>query len=76
MVITGNSTRDNHLHSKDFFDVEQNPKTTFVSTDVRSAGDKWVLIGDLTIRDITKAVEIEFELLGVDPTSTSRSRPR
>jgi polyisoprenoid-binding protein YceI len=67
-VSTGNEMRDNHLRTKDFFDVEQNPKMIFASTGVRGAGDKWVLIGDLTIRDITKAVEIEFELLGVDPT--------
>ncbi len=67
-VTTGNNMRDNHLRTKDFFDVEQNPKMTFASTGVRPSGDKWVLIGDLTIRDITKAVEIEFEFLGVDPT--------
>lgn len=69
-VNTGNQIRDNHLRTKDFFDVEQTPKMTFASTGVRSAGDKWVLTGDLTIRDITKAVDIEFEFLGVDPTGT------
>lgn len=68
-VNTGNETRDNHLRTKDFFDVEQAPKTmTFASTGVRSAGDKWVLTGDLTVLDITKAVEIEVGFLGVDPT--------
>lgn len=67
-VNTGSEMRDNHLRSSDFFDIEHTPKMTFASTDVRPAGDRWVLIGDLTIRDITKAVEIEFELLGVDPT--------
>jgi polyisoprenoid-binding protein YceI len=67
-VHTGNEMRDNHLRTKDFFDVEQSPTMTFASTAVRAEGTKWVLVGDLTIRDITKAVEIEFELLGVDPT--------
>lgn len=67
-VNTGNEMRDNHLRTKDFFDIEQTPKMTFASTGVRQAGDKWVLTGDLTIRDITKAVEIELEFLGVDPT--------
>lgn len=67
-VNTGNEMRDNHLRTKDFFDIEQTPKMTFASTGVRPAGDKWVLTGDLTIRDITKAVEIELEFLGVDPT--------
>jgi polyisoprenoid-binding protein YceI len=67
-VNTGSEMRDNHLRSNDFFDIEQTPKLTFASTGVRAVGDKWVLVGDLTIRDVTKAVEIEFELLGVDPT--------
>lgn len=67
-VDTGTEMRDNHLRTKDFFDVEQNPKMTFASTGVRAAGETWVLTGDLTIRDVTKAVEIELEFLGVDPT--------
>ncbi|MGB3442474.1 MAG: YceI family protein [Actinophytocola sp.] len=67
-VDTGNEMRDNHLRTKDFFDVEQTPKMTFASTAVRQTGDKWVLTGDLTILDITKAVDIEVEFLGVDPT--------
>lgn len=67
-VDTGNSMRDNHLRTKDFFDIETTPKMTFASTGVRSVGGSWVLTGDLTIRDVTKAVEIELEFLGVDPT--------
>lgn len=67
-VDTGNNMRDNHLRTKDFFDIEQTPKMTFASTGVRAAGETWVLTGDLTIRDMTKAVEIELEFLGVDPT--------
>ncbi|MGH3756324.1 YceI family protein [Actinophytocola sp.] len=67
-VNTGNDMRDNHLRTKDFFDVEQTPKMTFASTDVRASGGSWVLTGDLTIRDVTKAVEIQLEFLGVDPT--------
>jgi len=67
-VETGNSMRDNHLRTKDFFDVEQTPKMTFASTGVREVDGAWVLTGDLSIRDVTKAVEIELEFLGVDPT--------
>lgn len=67
-VDTGNEMRDNHLRTKDFFDTEQTPKMTFASTGVRTVGDSWVLTGDLTIRDVTKAVELELEFLGVDPT--------
>jgi polyisoprenoid-binding protein YceI len=67
-VHTGNEIRDNQLRSNDFFDVERTPKMTFSSTGVRSVGGSWVLTGDLTIRDVTKGVEIELEFLGVDPT--------
>lgn len=67
-VDTGTAMRDNHLRSNDFFDVAQTPKMTFVSTGVRQAGESWVLSGDLTIRDVTKPVEIALEFLGVDPT--------
>lgn len=67
-VDTGFAMRDDHLRTKDFFDVEQSPKMVFASTAVRSAGESWVLIGDLTIRDVTKAVEITLDFLGVDPT--------
>jgi polyisoprenoid-binding protein YceI len=67
-VSTGNQMRDNHLRTNDFFDVEQTPRMTFASTGVRRAGAGWVLTGDLTIRDTTRAVDIEVEFLGVDPT--------
>ncbi len=68
-VNTGSEMRDNHLRNKDFFDVEETSKTmTFSSTGVRAKGDGWVLTGDLTVVDITKAVEIELGFLGVDPT--------
>jgi polyisoprenoid-binding protein YceI len=67
-VTTGNDMRDNHLRTKDFFDVETTPKMTFVSTGVRADGANWVLTGDLTIRDVTKGVELALEFLGFDPT--------
>ena len=67
-VDTGSELRDNHLRSGDYFDVEQNPTMIFTSTTVTHDGDRWLLSGDLTIRDITKAVEFEVDYLGVDPT--------
>ncbi|WP_370288391.1 YceI family protein [Nocardioides sp.] len=61
-VSTGSADRDGHLVSPDFFDVEQFPEWTFVSTDVRRDGDdEWIITGDLTIKGITKPVTIEFE---------------
>jgi polyisoprenoid-binding protein YceI len=67
-VDTGNDMRDNHLRTKDFFDVEKTPTMTFASTGLREAGGAWLLSGDLTIRDVTKPVELEVEFLGADPT--------
>jgi polyisoprenoid-binding protein YceI len=67
-VNTGMRVRDDHLRSGEFFDVEQNPKLTFVSTALRPDGDRWVLRGDLTIKDVTRSVDLTVEYLGVDPT--------
>lgn len=67
-VDTGNQMRDNHLRTKDFFEVDEYPTMAFVSTGLREAGDAWVLDGELTIRGTTRAVQIELDFLGYDPT--------
>ncbi len=64
-VSTGAEDRDGHIKSEDFLDVEKFPEMRFVSTDVRSNGDSWELIGDLTIKDVTKPVTLDFEFLGI-----------
>ena len=63
-VNTGTEDRDNHLRSSDFFSVEDNPEMTFRSTGIRDKGDKYVAFGDLTIRGVTKPVELDVEVLG------------
>lgn len=64
-VNTGTADRDAHLRSGDFFNAEENPKMTFVSTGVVQKSDSdYVVTGDLTIRGITKSVELDTELLG------------
>jgi polyisoprenoid-binding protein YceI len=60
-VSTGSADRDGHLTSPDFFDVATYPEWKFVSTDVSRDGDDWSITGDLTIKDVTKPVTIEFE---------------
>ncbi len=73
-VDTRNDDRDNHLRSADFFSVESNPKMSFKSTSVRQDGNDLVSAGDLTIKDVTKPVEITLDYLGsgTDPWGGSR----
>jgi polyisoprenoid-binding protein YceI len=63
-IDTGVADRDAHLRSGDFFDVETYPTITFVSTDVSRDGADWTITGDLTIKDVTKPISIEFEETG------------
>jgi len=63
-IDTRNADRDAHIASADFFDAEQYPTITFVSTDVSRDGSEWSVTGDLTIRDTTKPVTVVFEETG------------
>ena len=73
-VSTGSADRDGHLKSGDFFDVETYPTITFRSPDVARDGDTWTITGDLTIKDVTRPVTIDFEQTGsaVDPFGNTR----
>ena len=58
-ISTDNEMRDNHLKSDDFFNAEKFRFITFKSTGIKMIGkNKYVLKGDLTIRDVTKNVEL------------------
>lgn len=64
-ISTGNDQRDGHLKSPDFFDAANHPKVKFVSTQVSKKDDKdYVVKGDLTIRGVTKPVELQVEFGG------------
>jgi polyisoprenoid-binding protein YceI len=63
-VDTGNSDRDNHLRTGEFFDVPNHPKMFFKSTKVEKKGDDFVVHGDLTIRGVTKPVSLDVEFAG------------
>jgi hypothetical protein len=62
---TGDEQRDGHVRSGDFLDVEAFPTLTFEGGRPRRDGDGWVLPGQLTIRGVTRPVELEVEALGV-----------
>jgi polyisoprenoid-binding protein YceI len=66
---TRSEQRDGHLKSDDFFNAEKFPELKFTSTSITKNGDGYVLKGDLTIRDITKPVELKADYNGamVDP---------
>ena len=68
-VSTGIERRDNHLRSDAFFDVEHYPAMTFVGKRVAKKGSTLTLVGDLTIRDVTKEVAIPFTMTGPVPTT-------
>ena len=74
-VTTGNAQRDGHLKTPDFFDIENYPTITFVSTDVERDGTDWNITGDLTINATTKSVTIVFEETGTarDPFGNLRA---
>jgi polyisoprenoid-binding protein YceI len=64
-INTGTADRDNHLRSSDFFEVETNPTMTFSSSNViEKAPGELVVQGDLTIKGVTKPLELAVELLG------------
>ncbi|MEV6634433.1 YceI family protein [Actinoplanes sp. NPDC051470] len=69
-INTNAADRDNHLRSGDFFDSEKYPTIDFRSTGLKSWDNgEFVLNGELTIKDITKPVElkVEFEGAGKSP---------
>ena len=64
-ISTNSEQRDGHLKSADFFEAEKFPKLTFASTKFTNKGDdKFELVGDLTIKGVTKAVKLDVEYGG------------
>ncbi|HLH27970.1 MAG TPA: YceI family protein [Acidimicrobiales bacterium] len=74
-VDTRDETRDNHLRSSDFFDVEHHPEWRFESVSVRTVEPgRFEVDGNLTIRGVTRLVTLDLELEGVvtDPWGNHR----
>ena len=74
-ATTFDEQRDGHLASPDFFDVEQFPQATFRSTSFELLGDGTVrVIGDLTLKGVTKQIELSGTIAGpaTDPWGSER----
>jgi polyisoprenoid-binding protein YceI len=62
-VNTDNAMRDQDLNSDNFFNTAKYPEIRFQSTSIKKvSGDQYIAVGKLTIRDVTKEVEIPFTL--------------
>lgn len=72
---SGSEARDGHVKSADFFDVEEFPKITFISTGLTEEDGELNLHGDLTIKNVTKPVKLAVEFNGVarDPFGLFRA---
>ena len=73
-ISTHNEQRDGHLKGDDFFNAEKYPELKFVSSSFAKNGEGYILKGDLTIRDVTKAIELKADYNGamVDPWGQSK----
>ncbi|TWV45976.1 YceI family protein [Streptomyces misionensis] len=75
-VDTGVEQRDAHIIGPDFFDARRYPEMTFRSTStVHEGGETFRMTGDLTIRDVTRPVDLQLDYLGsvLDPFGYERA---
>ena len=74
-VNTKNEARDNHVRSEEFFDVANHSEMTYKITGVNLADGEGTVSGELTLRGVTKPVELDTEFNGVavDAFGTTRA---
>lgn len=74
-VATDDEGRDAHLRGADFFDSEQFPEMSLVSTGIAPKGDDYVLTADLTIKGVTRSVDfaLEFDGVATDPWGNTKA---
>ena len=75
-INTGNTDRDNHLRSADFFDAANHPKLTFKSSSVvKKSESDYEISGDLSLHGVTKFVRLDAEFGGLmtDPWGNRKS---
>ena len=74
-VSSGDHSRDDHLRSADFFDVASHPTGVFRSTGITVDGTRGSVVGELTLRNVTRPVSLDVEFLGTvrDPWGGDRA---
>jgi polyisoprenoid-binding protein YceI len=74
-VDSGSIERDEHLRSRDLFDVEHHPTATFRSTRIDAAGSNGKVVGELTLKGLTRPVILDVDYLGHarDPWNNERA---
>lgn len=75
-ISTNNEQRDQHLKAADFFEADKFPQVKFVSTAFRKKLDEdYELVGDLTIKGITKQISLKVEFSGMvqDPWGNTKA---
>jgi polyisoprenoid-binding protein YceI len=75
-VDTGDTTRDSHLKSPDFFDAENFKKINFKGISFEKINEgKYALAGDITIKGVTKRIQLDVEFNGIinDPYGNKRA---
>lgn len=70
---TRNEQRDAHVRGAEFLDVENYPDMTFRSTGIRQDGEEFVISGELTVRGVSKPVELRTEVGGFAPEGPAGS---
>lgn len=73
-VDTGNETRDNHLRSADYFEVEKYPTMSYRSIGIRRTGDGWFVDGELTLHGVTRQVPLALAVNGFSPDERGGQR--
>lgn len=74
-VNTGIAQRDEHLKSPDFFETAKYPGMWFVSQRITSkGGNEYLAEGDLTIKDVTKRIQLPFTYLGTKPSPMEQGK--
>lgn len=74
-IFTNMEQRDDHLRSADFFDAANHPKILFTATAITGERDDLTVVGDLTMRGVTKSISLKGELSEVvtDPWGNQRA---